>query len=140
MKQVVVVAVLLGIPVLAAESRVTFSMRTSLNCPVLISDIEMSKDYGFHKITVYNDSRQTVQALNFRVTLIPDSGEEIVEGGGVALELAPGERKTLEAGLGDIQKIQERARASGQVWIRAVVYVETAFFDDGTLWEETRAN
>ena len=52
-------------------------------------------------------------------------------------KLAPGERKSVDTFLGQIRALTERAHELRQTEARAIVYVESVEFSDGTRWVGT---
>ena len=120
-----------------AETRLTFSSRSALDCPVLIVSSTESKDYGYQTITIRNDGRNKISAVNLRVALIDEEGaEQVFDAAGVPVDLVPDERKSVEVGMARIEKLQELAAKENRSWIRAVMYAEVVYFADGTMWDE----
>ena len=112
-------------------------MRSAVDCPILITETAPSKDYGFQKVVIRNDARRAISAINLRVVLINGSGDEdMLDAAAMAVQIEPGERKTMDLGLARIEQLKEIAAKAGLTWIRAVLYAERVYFADGSHWDE----
>jgi hypothetical protein len=123
--------------VMVHAQHIVFTMRTHPSCPVVITSVSPSKEFGFEQVTLLDDSAKPIDSMELRVVLATDSQEEVVDGGRVFAKLAPGERKSIDVFLGQIRALTQRARELGQTEARAVVYVESVEFPDGTEWDGT---
>jgi hypothetical protein len=120
---------------LAHEQRILFTTRTHPSCPVLISAPSESKNFGFHAISLRNDSGKEIAALQLKVTISTGAAQdEVVDSRRVAIALAPGEVKRLEVDLASVQGSKQRARALRQEIASVLLFVESAEFSDGTQW------
>jgi hypothetical protein len=120
---------------LAHGQRVVFTTRTHPSCPVLVSAPSESKDYGFHAIRIRNDSRKVITALQIKVSISTGAAqEEIVDGRFLPITLSPGETRRLEVHLASVQGSKQKARALRQEIASVMLFVESAEFSDGTLW------
>lgn len=123
--------------VLPGGERTIYTSRTHMMCPILISDIGSSGEFGFESVTMLNESRRPVRAVNLRVTLsIGHNEEESIDGGRFPVELAPGEKKRVDVNLAKARAVELRARSVKEPIVRAVVFVESVEFDDGSMWNE----
>jgi hypothetical protein len=120
---------------LAHEEHIVFTTRTHPSCPVLISARSESTDFGFQAITVRNDSRKAIRALQLRVTISSGGAQdEVIESRRVPVALEPGEIKRLDVRLGNVQGSRQKARALRQEIASVMLFVESAEFSDGTQW------
>src|SRR6516225_2002422 len=123
--------------VMAHAQHIVFTMRTHPSCPVVITSVSPSKEFAFEQVTLLDDSGKPIDSMELRVVLATDSREEVVDGGRVFAKLAPGERKSVDIFLGQIRALTERAKELRQTEARAIVYVESVEFSDGTRWDGT---
>lgn len=120
---------------LAHAQHIVFTMRTHPTCPVLISSLTSSNDFGFQTLALVGDSEKPIESMYLTVVLVSDSREEVVDGGRIFARLDSGERKTVDAFLGRIQALTERAKEWKLPLARAIVYVDSVEFADGTRWD-----
>jgi hypothetical protein len=113
---------------------VVFTMVTPGSCPVVISSVSSSRDYGFQSLTLLNDSDKGIASILFRVTM----NGEVVDGGQVFAMLEPGEKKTIDVFLGRMTALTQRARELKLGVARAIVTVESVDYTDGAQWTEDR--
>ena len=123
--------------VMAHAQHIVFTMRTHPSCPVVITSVSPSKEFGFEQVTLLDDSGKPIDSMELRVVLATDSREEVVDGGRLFAKLAPGERKSVDTFLGRIRALTQRAQELRQTEARAIVYVESVEFSDGTRWDGT---
>jgi hypothetical protein len=123
--------------VMAHAQHIVFTMRTHTSCPVVITSVSPSKEFGFDQVTLLDDSGKPIDSMELRVVLATDSREEVVDGGRVFAKLAPGERKSIPTFLGQIRALTQRAQELRQTEVRAIVYVESVEFSDGSEWAGT---
>src|ERR1700680_2942552 len=98
---------------LTQGEQLVFTMRTQMSCPVAMSKISPSTEYGFQKVTFRNESKKSIRAVNLELAFSnaeSDSREEIVEGGRMVVLLQPEEEKRLDVRLGHTQTLQQRAK------------------------------
>ncbi|MBZ5576914.1 MAG: hypothetical protein LAP40_10180 [Acidobacteriia bacterium] len=120
---------------LAHAQHVVFTMRTHPTCPVLIASLVQSKDFGFQAVTLLDDSPKAIDSMMLTVVLTVGSREEVVDGGRVFAMLAPGDRKSVDVFLGRIQALQQRVQELRLAEARAIIYVDSVDFSDGTRWD-----
>lgn len=120
---------------LVQAQHLVFTMRTFPTCPVLISSIESSPEYGFQSLSVLDDSGQGIASIRLSVVLTLGSDEQVVDGGTVYVNLQPGDHKDIDVFLGQRRSLTERAKELHLTVARAIVYVETVDFADGTRWD-----
>jgi hypothetical protein len=116
---------------------IVFTMRTHPSCPVVITSVSPSKEFGFEQVTLLDDSAKPIDSMELRVVLATDSQEEVVDGGRVFAKLAPGERKSVDVFLGHIRALTERVKELRRTEARAIAYVDSVEFSDGTQWDGT---
>ena len=127
-------ALLAGCAVLPAQ-RLVFTMRTHPNCPVVISSVTSSKDFGFQSLKLFNDSPNAIDSMMLTVVLTVGSREEVVDGGRVFARLGSGERKSVDAFLGRLDGLRQRAQELRLAEARAIIFVDSVDFTDGSQWE-----
>lgn len=120
---------------LAEAQHLVFTMRTFPTCPVVISSIESSPDYGFQSLSVLDDSGKGIASMRLSVVLILGPDEQVVDGGTVYVNLQPGDHKDVGVFLGQRRSLTEKAKELHLTVARAIVYVETVDFSDGTRWD-----
>ena len=120
---------------LAQAQHLVFTMRTHPNCPVVISSVASSRDFGFQTLSLLGDSDKEIESIYLTVVLTTDSQEEVVDGGRVFARLGPGERKTVDAFLGRMQALTARAKELKLPAARAIVFADSVEFTDGTRWD-----
>jgi len=122
---------------MADAQHVVFTVRTHLGCPVNLSTVAKSKDYGFVSAAFRNDSGRSIEGVDLRVSLSTDLGEEVIEGAGFYLALEPGQVKRLELGLGSMKEINERTKLTRKEITQVTLFVESVRFSDGTDWSDS---
>ena len=126
--------------VMAHAQHIVFTMRTHLKekhgAAHLPADLAV-EDWGVTYDQIEPHYWYAEQVMELRVVLATDSREEVVDGGRVFAKLAPGERKSVDTFLGQIRALTERAQELRQTEARAIVYVESVEFSDGTQWAGT---
>jgi hypothetical protein len=120
---------------LAHAQHLVFTMRTFPTCPVLISSIESSGEYGFQSLQLLDDSNQAINSLHLSVVLALGPQEEVVDGGTAHVQLQPGDRKTIDVFLGQMQSLIQKAKELHLTVARAIVFIESVDFADGTTWD-----
>ena len=120
---------------LAQAQHLVFTMRTFPTCPVVISSIESSPEYGFQSLHLLDDSNKAIASIRLSVAIARDPDEEVVDGGTIYVNLKPGDRKSIDVFLGQIRSLTEKAKELHLTVARAIVYVETVDFADGTRWD-----
>lgn len=120
---------------LAHGQHVVFTMRTHPTCPIVISSVTQSKEFGFQAVMVTADSAKPIESMNLTVVLATGEREEVVDGGHIFAKLNPGERKSVDVFLGRIRALTQRAKELRQQTARAIVFVESVEFSDGTRWD-----
>lgn len=120
---------------LAQAQHLVFTMRTFPTCPVVISSIESSSDYGFQSLHLLDDSNKVITSMRLSVAIALEPEEEVVDGGTVYVNLKPGDRKSVDVFLGQIRSLTEKAKELHLAVARAIVFVETVDFADGTRWD-----
>jgi hypothetical protein len=126
---------LLSFGTLAEGQRLVFTMRTHPSCPLWITSSTQSKDYGFQTLTFASDSDKAIASVNLTVVLTYGEQEEPVDGNRVYVGLESGERKELDVFLGRMTALTQRAKELKQDVARAIVYVDSVDFADGTRWD-----
>jgi hypothetical protein len=120
---------------LAHGQRLIFTTRTHPSCPVLISARSESKDFGFHAISLRNESRKAIAAVQLKVTISTgEAQDEVIDSKRVPISLSPGETKRMEVHLASVQGSKRKARASREEIASVMLFVESAEFSDGTQW------
>lgn len=119
----------------ALGQRLVFTMRTHPTCPVWITSVQQSKDYGFQALTFASDSDRPIASISLTVAFIIGDREEVVDGGRVFVGLEPGQRKEMDVFLGRLPALTQRAKELHQAVARAIVFVEAVDFADGTGWD-----
>jgi hypothetical protein len=118
----------------AQAQNLAFTSRTHPACPVEVSAISGSRDAGFQSAMLRNETHDAVESVRINVSFSTTSGEEIVETADFAVQLAAGQSKRINLGLGKIRELTERARFSSDRIIRIVLFIESARFSDGNEW------
>lgn len=119
----------------AYPQHVFFTMLTPASSPLVISSVASSRDFGFQSLTLTNDSDKAIESVRLKVVLtVPKSSDEWVDGGRVFVHLEPGARQQIDAFLGRIRALTQRARELKLNLARAIVTVESVDFSDGTQW------
>ena len=119
----------------AHGQRLIFTMVTPATCPLVISSVSSSPDYGFQSLTILNDSDRAVESIRFRVVLTAVARrDEVADGGHVFVKLEPGDRKNVDVFLGRRRALTQLARELKLDIARAIVTVEAVDFRDGTQW------
>ncbi|HJT88394.1 MAG TPA: hypothetical protein VJ732_11070 [Bryobacteraceae bacterium] len=113
------------------------TMRTHPACPVTITSVSPSREFGFESVTFRDDSGKPISALHLTVVLAAESREEVADGGRVFAQLDPGGRKKVDVFLGRIPALAQRAKELRQTEARAILYVDSVDFADGTQWNWT---
>ena len=117
----------------AHGQHVVFTMVTPATCPVVISSVSSSRDFGFQSLSLLNDSSKTIESIRFKVVLAA-ARDEIADGGHVFAKLEPGEKKAVDVFLGRRPALVQLARELKLNLARAIVTVEAVDFTDGTQW------
>src|SRR6516164_3965544 len=86
--------------VMVHAQHIVFTMRTHPSCPVVITSVSPSKEFGFEHVTLLDDSGKPIDSMELRIVLATDSQEEVVDGRQVFARLTPGERKRVDIFLG----------------------------------------
>ena len=120
---------------LAQAQHLVFTMRTFPTCPVLISSIESSPEYGFQSLSVLDDSGKGIASIRLSVVLTLGSDEQVVDGGTVYVNLQPGDHKDIDVFLGQRRSLMQAAQELHLSVARAIVFVESVDFADGTRWD-----
>ena len=121
--------------VAAHGQRLVFTMVTPATCPLVISSVSSSLDYGFQALTIFNDSELAVESIRFKVVLTAVAGrDEVADGGHVFVKLEPGDKKNVDVFLGRKSALTQLARELKLDIARAIVTVEAVDFSDGTQW------
>ena len=119
----------------AHGQRLVFTMVTPATCPLVISSVSSSPDYGFQSLTILNDSDRAVESIRFKVVLTAVARrDEVADGGHVFVKLEPGDRKNVDVFLGRRRALTQFARELKLDIARAIVTVEAVDFRDGTQW------
>jgi hypothetical protein len=118
----------------AQAQNLAFTSRTHPTCPVEVSALSGSRDAGFQSALLRNETHYFVDSVRINVSFSTTSGEEIVETADFAVQLAAGQGKRVNLGLGKIRELTERGRFSQDKIIRIVLFIESARFSDGTEW------
>jgi hypothetical protein len=118
----------------AGAQNLVFTTKVHLACPVSMSAIAKTKDVGFYSLVLRNDSKKTIDTVHLSLGLITESGEEIVEQGSFLVMLTPGQDKRVRVGMGRVEELTNKARASRWPVVHAVLFVASADFSDGTQW------
>ena len=126
---------LISFGALAEAQRLVFTMRTHPTCPVWITSTTQSKDYGIQTVTFASDSDKEIASVLLTVVLTIGEQEEVVDGGRAFVMLQPGERKDTDVFLGRIPALTRRAKELKQDVARAIVFVDSVDFADGTRWD-----
>jgi len=133
-----ILAALFGASAAAHGQRLYFTTMIPAGCPIVIEDLEQSKDFGFQSATFLNDSSQTVQSIHLQVTLSSEKQpEEVVDSGHIYISIEPGERKSQDMFLGRVQALTQRAKSDRMLVARAMISVESVEFADGSRWTAT---
>ena len=119
--------------VAAQAQHLVFTMVTQATCPLVISAVSSSRDFGFQSLTLLNDSSKTVESVRFKVVLAA-SRDEVADGGHVFARLEPGEKKMVDVFLGRRLALAQLARELKRDVVRAIITVEAVDFADGTQW------
>jgi len=130
-----VLALLVSGPLVQAQN-IVFTMRTHPSCPVLISSVASSRDFGFQTVSLLDDSPKAIDSMILTVVLTVGLREEVVDGGRAFVKLQPGDRKNVEVFLGRLQALRQRAQNLHLAETRAIVYVDSVDFADGTRWDD----
>lgn len=121
--------------VAAHGQRLVFTMVTPGTCPLVISAVASSPDYGFQALTILNDSDRAVESIRFKVVLTTVARkDEVADGGHVFVKLEPGDKKSVDVFLGRRSALTQLARELKLHIARAIVTVEAVDFADGTQW------
>jgi hypothetical protein len=121
--------------VAAHGQRLVFTMVTPATCPLVISSVSSSPDYGFQALTILNDSDRPVESIRFKVVLTAVARrDEVADGGHVFVKLDPGDKKNVDVFLGRRSALSQLARELKLDIARAIVTVEAVDFSDGTQW------
>jgi len=126
---------LLSFGALAQAQRLVFTMRTHPTCPVWITSTSQSKDYGFQTLTFASDSGKVIASVNLSVVLVNGEQEEVVDGNRIYVGLESGERKEANVFLGRMPALTQRAKELKLDVGRAIVFVDSVDFADGTRWD-----
>jgi hypothetical protein len=118
----------------ASAQNLVFTTRVHLDCPVQMSAIAQTKDVGFDSVLLRNESKKTIDTIHMNVSLTTESGEEIVEKGSFLVMLAPGQSKRVSVGMGRVTELTNKAHSSRWPVVRAVLFVASADFTDGSRW------
>ena len=119
----------------AQGQHLVFTMVTPATCPLVITSVSSSRDFGFQSLTILNDSDKTVESILFKVVLVSiPTREEAVDGGHIYAKIEPGDRKSVDVFLGRMQALTQRARELKMQVARAIVTVEAVDFSDGAQW------
>ena len=120
----------------AHGQHLVFTMMTHPNCPVVITSVAPSKDFGFQSVMMTNDSPKAISAVDVKVVFATARAEEeSVDGGHVYATIESGERKSVDLFLGRISALKQRAKELKLDVARAIVLVEAVEFSDGTRWD-----
>jgi hypothetical protein len=119
----------------AQGQRLVFTMVTPASCPVVISSVSSSPDYGFQALTILNDSERPLESIRFKVVLTAVARrDEVADGGHVFVKLEPGDKKNVDVFLGRRSALAQLARELKLDFARAIVTVEAVDFRDGSQW------
>ncbi len=125
----------LAASVAAHGQHLVFTMITPATCPLVISSVSSSQDYGFQALTILNDSDRPVESIRLKVVLTAVARrDEVADGGHVFVKLEPGEKKSVDVFLGRRSALTQFAREMKLDIARAIVTVEAVDFSDGTQW------
>ena len=117
----------------AYGQHLVFTMVTPASCPIVISSVSSSRDFGFQSLTLLNDSSKTIESIRFKVSFAA-ARDEVADGGHVFAKLEPGEKKMIDVFLGRRSALVQLARELKLGVARAIVTVESVDFVDGTQW------
>ncbi|HLK51743.1 MAG TPA: hypothetical protein VKT49_26560 [Bryobacteraceae bacterium] len=117
----------------AHGQHVVFTMLTPATCPVVISSVSSSRDFGFQSLMLLNDSAKSIDSIRFKVVLAA-SRDQVADGGHVFARLEPGDKKMVDVFLGRRPALVQLARELKLQVARAIVTVEAVDFADGTQW------
>ena len=119
----------------AQGQHLVFTMVTPATCPLVISAVSSSQDFGFQSLTILNDSDQAVESIRFKVVLTAVARrDEVADGGHVFVKLEPGEKQSVDVFLGRRRALTQLAKELKLEVARAIVTVEAVEFSDGTQW------
>ena len=118
----------------ASAQSLVFTTRVHVACPVLMSAIAQTKDIGFESVVIRNESKKTIDTVHLNVSLISESGEEIVEKASFLVMLAPGQSKRVSVGMGHVPDLTHKTHSSHWPVVQVVLFVGSADFTDGTRW------
>jgi hypothetical protein len=113
-----------------------FTVLTHPGCPVEISEVKESKDFGFQSVIFRNDVGKPVESVHLRVTFgAPGEIEELVDSGHIYISLISGDSKRQDVFLARRTALSQKAQSDHVEIARAVLSVESVEFVDGTRWE-----
>ena len=117
----------------AHGQHLVFTMVTPASCPIVISSVASSRDFGFQSLTLLNDSNKTIESIRFKVSFAA-ARDQVADGGHVFAKLEPGEKKSVDVFLGRRTALVQVARELKLDIARAIVTVEAVDYVDGTQW------
>jgi hypothetical protein len=120
---------------IAFAQQVSFTTRSSIDCPIAVASFVESRVYGFESVLLRNDGDHAVTAVQLRITLRTDSGEEVVEDRRFAVALQPRDEKRMNGDLGHIQGLTQKVRSAHQEKALAILTVKQVEFEDGSSWQ-----
>jgi hypothetical protein len=120
----------------AQAQHLYFTILTHPGCPVEISEIKESKDFGFQSVIFRNDVGKPVESVRLRVTFgAPGEMEQIVDSGHIYITLESGESRRQDVFLARRTALVQKAEADHFEVARGILSVESVEFVDGTRWE-----
>jgi hypothetical protein len=119
----------------ALAQQLSFTTRNALDCPVSVSSFVESKVYGFESMLVRNDGDRAITAVQLRVTLHSDAGDEVVEDRRFAVSIQPRNEKRITGDLGHVQGLTQKAKSAHQENALAILTVKQVEFEDGSSWQ-----
>jgi len=121
-------AVLISATVFAQSPRLHFTTRTHLRCPISMSGILPSKEFGFQSVVFHNDTGKPIDELKLNVIAASATGEDVVESIALSVKLAPWQSKRIDVALGRVQTLTPLQPAS------VILVVASADFSDRSHW------
>jgi hypothetical protein len=115
---------------LAQDQHVVFTTRTNPTCPLDLSVITRSKEYGFQTILLRNISSKSVDTVNLKVSI----GDQELDDVRLFAGLAPGEVQRMEVGLGNVAEATRRARSLPRPIVTVALYVASVEFAGQGEW------
>ena len=74
-----------------------------------MSAIAQTRDVGFDSLLLRNESKKTIDTIHLSVSLITESGEEVVEKASFLVMLGPARSKRVNIGMGHVPELNNKA-------------------------------